>query len=178
MSLTVKEIASTTARLLIHLDRLKELKESHRLRPITIHLAPTNKCNLNCEWCSVRNRDKALELPLPEIKDIIHMYYRLGIKSVEITGGGEPTIHPDLEEIIYFAKQLKLDVGLITNGLHLNAIEDEALKLLTWLRISLSGVEFNLDHQYLDLDPTRFPPFTGCSYVFTRKSHQIFSKTR
>ena len=170
----IKQIASTTARLLSHTDRIGEIKHTHRIRPITIHLAPTNKCNLTCEWCSVKHRDKSQELSITDIDKILILYQQLGLKSVEITGGGDPTMHPDINDIIWLIKNHGLGVGLITNGLKLGNIETEMLKELDWLRISLSGVDFDLDSQYYDLEPLLpfFPYYTGCSYVFTDKSIQ------
>jgi len=171
-----KQIASTTVRLLSHVGRISEIKNDKVIRPITIHLAPTNKCNLKCEFCSVRNRSKD-ELSLSECMEIVDMYRSLGIKSVEITGGGDPTMYKHLSDLIYYiTDQIRSDgidylkVGLITNGLLLDDIEKNALKKLNWLRISLSGVDFDLDEHYLSLDVSRFPEHVGCSYVFTRNS--------
>lgn len=162
----MREISSTTARLLSHLDRIEEIKKTGRIRPITIHIAPTDKCNLNCPFCSVKNRDDN-ELPLNSIKRIVEKYQAIGAKSIEITGGGDPTMHPRLEEIINYISDRKLSVGLITNGLLLNEVSESVLKRLTWLRISLSGVDFDLENEYLQLDRERLPQFTGCSYVYT-----------
>jgi MoaA/NifB/PqqE/SkfB family radical SAM enzyme len=167
----VKEIASTTVRMLEHSDRFPEIKKG-KIRPITIHLAPTDACNLECEWCSTQKRGKNV-LKLHEAIGIIDTYVDLGIKSLEITGGGDPTVYPHLAEIIHYAtEEKKIDVGMITNGLLLDKIEEEALKKLTWMRISLSGLEFNQDADYFALDPSRFPDFVGSSFVFTPKTLQ------
>lgn len=166
----VKEIASTTARIYEHLDMVKIAKEDKRFNPITIHLALTDKCNLNCTFCSVKNR-KMHELDYEtDVKGVIDTYYDLGIKSVELTGGGDPTMYPYLEEAIFYIKNKGLDVSMITNGLRLNKISSQALQQLTWLRISLSGVDFDMDKKYYDIDTNRLPEFVGCSYVFTRDS--------
>ena len=169
--LQIKQIASTTARMMEHSDRFPEIKKG-KIRPITIHLAPTDACNLECEWCSTQKRGKNV-LRIHEAIGIIDTYVDLGIKSLEITGGGDPTVYPHLEEVIHYAKDEKnIDVGMITNGLLLDRIEKEALKKLTWMRISLSGLEFNQDADYLALDESRFPEFTGTSFVLTPKTLQ------
>jgi MoaA/NifB/PqqE/SkfB family radical SAM enzyme len=167
----VKEIASTTVRMLEHIDRFPEIKKG-KIRPITIHLAPTDSCNLECEWCSTAKRGKNV-LKFNEVKGIIDTYVDLGIKSLEITGGGDPTVYPYLADTIHYAKDEKnIDVGMITNGLLLDRVEETALKKLTWLRISLSGLEFNQDSDYFNLDVERFPEFVGTSFVFTTKTLQ------
>jgi len=40
----------------------------------------------------------------------------MGLKAVDITGGGEPTLHPNINAIVLVATSL-FDVGLITNGI-------------------------------------------------------------
>lgn len=162
----MKEISSTTARLLGHLDRLQEIKEERVIRPITVHLAPTDKCNLDCPFCSVKKRTMN-EIPLDEMKEIVDVYSSLGTKSFEITGGGDPTCYYGLDSLISYIDKKEKGIGLITNGLLLNELPTSALDKLTWLRISLSGIDFGLGGQYYDIDPSRLPSFTGCSYVYT-----------
>lgn len=168
----IKRIASTTARLLSNIDRVTEIQKFGKIQPATIHLAPTDNCNLSCEWCSVKNR-KGNELGVENCKAILSKYTLLGIKSVEITGGGEPLLHGDIEEIIRFAKEeLLLSVGLITNGIQLPEIDqlDAFTRGLKWMRVSLSGLDFNLKEKYLDIAPNYLRTSIGCSYVFTRRT--------
>ena len=161
-----KKISSTTARLLSHTERIVEVKQLKKIRPITIHLAPTDKCNLDCEWCSVRAR-KMHELLPEECQTIVDKYKQLGIKSVEITGGGDPLMYDYLIPLIDYIYEQDLAIGLITNGLLLNDLPNRTLDKLTWLRISLSGVDFGMKDDYLDLKGINFPKFTGASYVVT-----------
>ena len=165
----MKEISSTTARLLNHFDRLQEIRTERLIRPITVHLAPTDKCNLDCSFCSVKKRTMN-EIPLNEMKEIVDIYSSLGAKSFEITGGGDPTCYYGLESLIDYIDKKKKGVGLITNGLLLNELSVNALNKLTWLRISLSGIDSGLEKQYYDIDSSRLPRFTGCSYVYTNNT--------
>lgn len=162
----MKQISSTTARLLSHMDRIREMKKHRKIRPITVHLAPTDKCNLNCPFCSVRNRAMN-ELPIEEAIAIVNIYADLGAKSIEITGGGDPTLYYGLEELITHIQEKNLGIGLITNGLLINDVQSQVLDKLTWLRISLSGVDFDLEEKYLQINTDKLPDFTGCSYVYT-----------
>lgn len=164
-----RRISSTKARMFHHMDRLLEIKQRKIIRPITIHLAPTNRCNLTCEFCSTMKRGTE-ELSFQDTKEIVDIYAKLGIKSVEITGGGDPTMYPHLAELIEYTSAKGLDVGLITNGLLLNTFHGSTLKKLTWMRISLAGIDFDLDDTYRDLNYGIFPAFYGCSFVFTRET--------
>lgn len=171
MTLTeqAKKIASSQARLLSHWDRIAEIRRTGFIRPITVHLAPTDTCNLNCEWCSVKRRE-GNELSFQQCKEILGIYRRLGAKSVEITGGGEPTMYPYLDGVVNHAKRLGYGVGLITNGLKLASMSKKELIRLTasldWMRISLSGIDFGLSGRYFEIDPRALKTYVGASYVF------------
>lgn len=164
----IENIPSTTARLLSHKDRVTEISAG-KLRPITFHLAPTDKCNLNCEWCSVKNRGNN-ELDFEQCTQVIDTYTKLGAKSMELTGGGDPLMYEMLPEVIEYAVSKNLAVGLITNGIAFNDWAPDFTAMLTWMRISLSGLDFNLESVYMNIDPDDIQTFLGCSYVLTSNS--------
>ena len=176
----VKQVASTNARLFSHWDRLTEVQQEKKIRPITIHLAPTNRCNLDCSFCSTKYREDQntlQEINIDDAKQIVDMYRKLGAKSVEITGGGDPTMYPSINELIHYVSDHGLGVGMITNGLRLKKVEDEALKKLDWMRISLAGLEIDKDELYMKMDASRFPEMTGSSMVISQGqtlSSQVF----
>jgi len=175
ISLRAKEIASTTARMFVHTDLIQYVKDTGRFKPVTIHLAPTDKCNLKCEWCSVKNRGSN-ELSIDECKEIVDIYEKFGLKSVEITGGGDPTMYNDLQELVQYIFDKGIALGMITNGLKLSNMDTDFTRMLTWLRISLSGVDVGLGNQYFDIDPDKLHTFLGCSYVFTdQTTHETIS---
>jgi MoaA/NifB/PqqE/SkfB family radical SAM enzyme len=61
----------------------------------------------------------------------------LGTEAVTITGGGEPLLHPHINELISYIKtSLEIDVGLVTNGTKLDVLEDHVFRDITWCRIS------------------------------------------
>ena len=82
---------STQNKLLHNLDRLKEMQKGY-FRPISIQLAPTNKCNLNCVMCSVTNRDKNEELSLEQSIKVLTAFKTLGAKTVEFSLRGDEII--------------------------------------------------------------------------------------
>jgi MoaA/NifB/PqqE/SkfB family radical SAM enzyme len=176
-----KRYASTNARLLSHFDRLREIGEEKFIRPITVEISPTDKCNLNCSWCSVRDR-AGRELSLEQVKDVINDYATWGAKSFEFTGGGDPLMHPDIEEIVEYAhdkiggEKFVGGVGLITNGIGLAKIKNlaEFTEKLTWMRISLSGLDFGAEKQYYKINPDDIKTFMGCSYLVTESDDHKF----
>jgi organic radical activating enzyme len=160
-----RKFTSTKTKLLHNLDRLVEV-QSGIYRPVSIQLAPTDKCNLNCIFCSVKNRDMD-ELTYKEATAAVSDLVRLGAKTVEITGGGDPTLYGPINELLDFCLSLNLRVGLITNGILLNKkIEYQILERLTWIRVSLNGLDC-MDDIYLNI-PNNV--VLGFSYVWNELS--------
>jgi molybdenum cofactor biosynthesis enzyme MoaA len=116
--------------------------------PMThVQLIPTNQCNLNCPFCSCGDRDKNLELSLSEIYDVMVDAKACGCEAVTITGGGEPLLHPEINDIIHILKGMNIDVGLVTNGLLLDNLNADTMKEVTWIRIS-SGDHRDFTYDY------------------------------
>lgn len=81
------------------------------------------------------------ELDTRQWMQILDKAWQAGIPQVVFTGG-EPTLRPDLKDLIGYAEKLGMITGLLTNGLALN--EPEPLNQLL-----LAG----LDHMMILLDP-------------------------
>lgn len=87
------------------------------LRQIYFYL--TNGCNLACRHCwinPVHKMDKANALPIGLFKKAIEEAIPLGLGGVKLTGG-EPLLHPQIDEILYFIKEKGLLLTIETNGL-------------------------------------------------------------
>lgn len=123
-------------KLIKDIDVIKEINETGRIIPAHVQFIPTNKCNLNCPFCSCAKDDRVTEISFPYVYRITNQLYKLGTKSVTITGGGEPLLHPEIEEIIKLFIVCGIKVGLVTNGLLLHKINPEVLNTITWCRIS------------------------------------------
>ena len=109
-----------------------------KIIPVHLQLSVTNKCNLNCDFCSFRGRDKHLSLDIDTLKDIVKKFINLGTKAITITGGGEPLCYENINKFLIFCTTMDIKVGLVTNGLLLSNLSPEASKAITWCRISLA----------------------------------------
>ena len=118
-----------------------------KIIPYHIQLIPTNHCNSNCPWCSCKGVDRTLELSIDEIVPILKYFKNLGSEAITITGGGEPTIHPNIEDIIKCCANLDIEIGMVTNGIRLGDIKTTKSfgevfnKNLTWCRVSINNTE-------------------------------------
>ena len=139
-------------------------------RPESLQVSLTNRCNLSCIFCSVAERELKQQWDYYDSCKAIQKFMRVGIRTVEFSGGGEPTLHPDFNAITHFAKGLGLRLGLITNGLRLKYIPEHVLKCYDWIRISMVA----LDYQETIELPDEFPDNVtiGMSYVVGQKEYQ------
>ena len=62
--------------------------------PIVLQIAPTAKCNQKCAFCFHRGRSMGDDLDISRICDIIGILKQIGLRCVELTGGGEPLLYP------------------------------------------------------------------------------------
>ena len=120
------------------------------LLPIHVQWMPTNKCNLNCKFCSCSERNKSLEMDITKAKAVIQELSGLGCKAVTVTGGGEPLCHPQIVEMLECFAEHDIAIGLVTNGTLINKLDKKTLSLLTWCRIS-SGDDRQLTPRYQKL---------------------------
>ena len=107
--------------------------------PIQAHIVPTRRCNLSCTYCNEFD-DHSAPVPTPEMLCRIDHLARLGTTIITISGG-EPLLHPDLDEIIRAIRKQGIIATLITNGYLLTAARIQQLN-----RAGLEHVEMSIDN--------------------------------
>ena len=78
----------------------------------------------------------------------IAMNARRGTIAATITGGGEPTLHPYINEFIKTLDSSHVGVGLVTNGIPAKKLSTTALSQITWCRVSFSDCR-KFDDQFV-----------------------------
>jgi MoaA/NifB/PqqE/SkfB family radical SAM enzyme len=108
--------------------------------PILAHLIPIRRCNLACAYCNEYDAVSA-PVPLPDLERRIDKLASLGTSVITLSGG-EPTLHPQLDEVIRQVRQRRMIAGLITNGYFLTPERIERLNQagLQYLQISIDNV--------------------------------------
>jgi len=161
-----QQYTSTSCKLYNHLNTLHSIRDFKKWYPICLQIAPTELCNLNCKFCSVKNRGNKV-LPFNAIMKTLNIMNGLKLQSIEITGGGDPTLYPQINELIELTHDTyDLKVGLITNGIKLDNIKSRNIRKLSWLRISLNG----LDEGIMPKIPESVRCVLGFSYVWSKES--------
>jgi MoaA/NifB/PqqE/SkfB family radical SAM enzyme len=111
------------------------LSTSH---PIMAHIIPIRRCNLSCTYCNEYD-DFSKPIPTEVMVSRIDRLASLGT-SILTLSGGEPMLHPDLDDIIAAMRRRGVLACMITNGY-----------LLTPARVKRLN-EAGLDHLQISID--------------------------
>jgi len=108
--------------------------------PLLAHIIPIRRCNLACKYCNEFD-DFSKPVPTETMFRRVDKLAELGTSVITISGG-EPLLHPELDEIIHRIRKRGMVAGLITNGYLLVAERIERLNRagLEWLQISIDNV--------------------------------------
>jgi MoaA/NifB/PqqE/SkfB family radical SAM enzyme len=108
--------------------------------PLLAHLIPIRRCNLACTYCNEYD-DFSKPVPTEQMLRRVDRLADLGTSVVTISGG-EPLLHPDLDDIVRQMVKRRIVSGLITNGYLLTADRIQRLNRagLEWLQISIDNV--------------------------------------
>lgn len=106
-------------------------------------LTINRSCNLRCSWCYAKNTNYLAKdnMNIGLAKELVDVCDELKIKHITIIGG-EPTIYPNLFEIIEYINSKQIKCGIVTNGLAFEKEEfiDKLINLgINNFSISLKG---------------------------------------
>ncbi len=109
--------------------------------PLLAHIIPMRRCNLSCTYCNEYD-DFSKPVPLEEMQRRIDRLGSFGTSVITISGG-EPLLHPELDEIIRRIRHNGVIAGIITNGYLLTADRIERFNRagLEFLQISIDNVQ-------------------------------------
>src|SRR3982751_2765758 len=125
--------------------RLREIRMiarglADRDHPLLAHVIPMRRCNLSCTYCNEYD-DFSKPVPLDVILQRLELLGNLRTGVITLSGG-EPLLHPELDEIIRGIRRHATLAGMITNGYLLTA--DRVRRLndagLDYLQISIDNV--------------------------------------
>jgi MoaA/NifB/PqqE/SkfB family radical SAM enzyme len=108
--------------------------------PLLAHIIPIRRCNLACKYCNEFD-DVSKPVPTDVMFRRVDKLGEFGTSVITISGG-EPLLHPELDQIIRRIRQNGAVAGMITNGYLLVPERIERLNRagLEWLQISIDNV--------------------------------------
>ena len=173
-------------KLILFPEKIKSIQEGSTEKPdtfypISVEISLTNRCNIDCLWCSdkdLRNRLPG-ELDIQVFKSTVRDLKEGGTKGIVIEGGGEPLLYKSFNEAIEYVHEIGLSCGLITNGTR--KIDERLLRYFDWIRVSLDASN-EKEYQKLKKSPlfetiinnisqyVKNCPVVGVGYVVTNQN--------
>lgn len=151
-----------------HSNQMLEYKSGGHNTVISTHISPEGACNLKCPYCSVTYRDTHERIDFDVIKKYVRDLKTRGLKAVILTGGGEPTGYKYFNELVRFIHdEENLKVALINNGTLTRRINDDVLKMFSWVRVSINMFVNWEEKIMFPYDKVSDDCVVGCSSVFT-----------
>ena len=163
------DVAFDGLRVLQHPARFRQFLTGGELDivPVTVQLWPSLSCDVRCPTCPYRLTDARAKadvddelhlMPLSLFRQLVASLKKAGVKSVFLTGGGEPLMHPELPAFVDELTSVGLAWGLFTNGITLTP--ELAEKLLRgkpgFFRVSLDAGEPELYSKIYATGPDTF----------------------
>lgn len=137
-----------------HLDIVGAVREGRPVRPAHIHLVVSDACNQHCRYCAYRDPTYTSSrrflpddgspprrmMPLAKALEVLDDCVDMGCRAVQFTGGGEPTVHPDLRAMLAGCRDRDLSYAVVTNGVRAHPLV-EHLARAAWVRVSLDTAD-------------------------------------
>jgi MoaA/NifB/PqqE/SkfB family radical SAM enzyme len=138
-------LASTVRALRSYKRRIRQARMlasaiKSRHHPVLAHIIPMRRCNLSCSYC---NEFDKVSNPVPLTTMLLRVDLLAALGTAIITvSGGEPLLHPDLDEIIRGIRRHGTIATIITNGYLLTPERIQRLNRagLEQLQISIDNV--------------------------------------
>ena len=150
-------------------NRLADVVDGSLRKKIKAHflyLEVTHRCNLRCISCYTgAGSEKPDSLTLKERKLVVRQAKAMGVRSVSLSGSGEPLLYPDLGELIAYIRSLGMSVVLFTNG---TLLTPEIARFLLERQVVIYVKLFSLEPQVVDRLVGRQNAYHWVDYVDPR----------
>ena len=100
---------------------MRKLTDGHGREISYLRLSLTDRCNLRCTYCAAHSaRPAGAPLQRHEVRRLVSIFGRLGVRRVRLTGG-EPTLRKDLLDVVADVRAAPgiEEIALTTNGFRL-----------------------------------------------------------
>ncbi len=118
------------------------LSEEHKYfpHPLVWHVYPSNKCNMDCTFCIMKEEKKKYPFSLSKdvLLKVVNDANRTGAHLIHFSGGGEPFLNPYTETAIRYNSEFDnpVKIAVSTNGVFL---KPEITKYVNHVRVSLNA---------------------------------------
>jgi molybdenum cofactor biosynthesis enzyme MoaA len=118
---------------------------------VKLYVLPVESaCNAKCPYCV--NQFRNLGNSFLSVDGLEKCLNEIGnLDAIEISGGGEPTLHPQIEKIIDFCAD-KARTQMYSNGKIVNLLLDDTLQKLNPLCISRAYYDSKINQQIMGIE--------------------------
>ncbi|MFH1336073.1 MAG: radical SAM protein [Candidatus Zixiibacteriota bacterium] len=140
------------------LAEVSKAREIYAIPPTIARIYLSSACYHNCSGCSFAHSqigDKVF-LSSDHFRKLIDDLPSMNIKLIDLTGGGEPTLHPQFIDFVKMCMKQKFQLALLSNGTWNDP------RLIDILADGFSFIRVNLDASSGEVyDQIHRPPFRG-----------------
>jgi MoaA/NifB/PqqE/SkfB family radical SAM enzyme len=119
----------------------------------------TDRCNVACYFCNQQDVRTTQQLPLDKVFSLLDELVAGGLRSVRLSGGGDPLAHRDVAKVLARLTALSVNVdnvntngALLDPGIGLRLIENGCREVI----ISLNAVDAADYHRMMQVRPAIF----------------------
>lgn len=130
--------------------RIEAIKGGEVAGPVHIQMILSDLCNQSCHFCAYRdpgytssvlfhvdgNYNPKRFLPFDKALEILDDCAEMGVRAIQLTGGGEPTVYPKFDAVVEAILERGMQWALVTNGV---LAERHDFSTATWVRVSLDA---------------------------------------
>lgn len=149
----------SSLKIIHHPEKLSQLRNGFHPVPAQVQLIISDLCNQDCSFCAYRmsgytsnqlftlnaplaakgHNNPVRMIPYEKVVEILDSCVALGVGAIQLTGGGEPSVHPEFPQILRDINDRGLDLALVTNGLKITEDVFDELKKAKWVRFSIDA---------------------------------------
>ena len=108
------------------------------MKPISVNFHLWKPCNYNCRFCFATFGEISSYLSIDDAKYLLKLLRNAGTEKINFAGG-EPTLHPYINEIVAEASRLGFTVSIVTNGARLSQLLKNHATDLDWVALSVDS---------------------------------------
>ena len=115
-----------------------------------LRISVTTNCQLNCIFChreGINNHWQDINISMDFFTKIISSFKELGGKEINLTGG-EPLLHPQIQELIEVAYNPDWKLALCTNGQYLDKIFNKINKI-NQIKLSVHTIDNDMGRKII-----------------------------
>ncbi len=125
-------------RILSFYQESKSLIQGKMVIPRMVSVWLSQKCNLNCGYCGFSSTHDGTLIDSNKFRLLLKEFADLRVESIELSGGGEPTIHKECFEFAEYISGFGMKVGMLTNGFRFDL---DRIKYFDYIRVGLDAID-------------------------------------